>query len=126
MTSLQFGEELLSVPVRVVSIPKEELRVINTVPTTKKRKTLSPSRLLERDNMVHPDIIGSQQWTIVTHRKSKAKVKASSSNMVGISIRQTEEDVTSFTSSGEEESALAAKIGTPSTSKTQSGKQYLK
>jgi len=46
--------------------------------------------------------------------------------VVGISTRETEEDVASLTSSGEEESALAAETGTPSTSKTRSGKQYLK
>jgi len=44
---------------------------------------------------------------------------------MGISTRETEEDVASLTSSGEE-SVLAADTGTPFTSKTQSGKQYLK
>jgi len=66
---------------------------------------------------VHPDIIESQQITIM-HRKSKGKAKASSSNMVGISTRETEEDVTSLTSSGEEESVLAADTSTPFMSKT--------
>jgi len=47
-------------------------------------------------------------------------------NLVGISTRETEEDVASLTSSGEDESALAADTGTPSTSKTRSDKQYLK
>ena len=46
--------------------------------------------------------------------------------MVSISTRETEEGTTSLTSSGEEESAFAADVGAPSTSKTQSGKQYLK
>ena len=46
--------------------------------------------------------------------------------MVGFSTRETEEDVTSLTSSGDEEFAFAADIGTPPTSKTRSGKQYLK
>jgi len=45
---------------------------------------------------------------------------------VGISIRETEEDVTSLTSSGEEESAFAADIGPPPILKTRSIKQYLK
>jgi len=66
---------------------------------------------------VHPDIIESQQWTTVTHTKSKGKAKVSSSNVVGIFAKETEEDVTSLTSSGEEES---------STLKTRSSKQYLK
>ena len=57
---------------------------------------------------VHLDIVKSQQWMTVTSMKSKGKAKASSSNEVGISIRETEEDVTSFTSSREEESAFAA------------------
>jgi len=75
---------------------------------------------------VHPDIIKSQQWTTVTHRKSKGKAKASSSNVVGISARETEEDVASLTSLEEEKSALTADTNTPSTSKTRSSKQYLK
>ena len=62
----------------------------------------------------------------VTNRKSKGKAKASSNNVVGISRRETEEDVASLTSSGEEESAFAADTGTPPTSKTRSDKQYLK
>jgi len=67
---------------------------------------------------VHHDIVESQQWMTVTNRKSKGKDKASSSNVVGISTRETEEDVASLTSSGEEESAFAADTGVPPTSKT--------
>ena len=43
---------------------------------------------------VHLDIIKSQQWTIITHRKSKGKTKVSSSNVVAISSSETKEDVT--------------------------------
>ena len=75
---------------------------------------------------VHPDIIESQQWTTVIHKKSKGKTKVSSNNMLGISTRETKEDVASPISSGEEESVLAADTGTPSMSKTRSDKQYLK
>jgi len=46
--------------------------------------------------------------------------------VVSVSIRETEEDVTSFTSSGDEKSAFVADTGTPLTSKTQSGRKYLK
>ena len=53
---------------------------------------------------VHPDISESQQWTTVTHKKSEGKAKAFSSNVVGIYTRETEKDVTSLTSSTEEES----------------------
>jgi len=63
----------------------------------------------------------------VTSRKSKGNAKAFSSNMMGIFPRETEEDVTSLTSSGDEESsAFAADTGAPPTSKTRSDKQYLK
>ena len=62
----------------------------------------------------------------VIRRKSKGKAKTSSSNVVSISTRETEEDVTSLTSSGDEESAFAADTGAPPTSKTRSGKHYLK
>ena len=75
---------------------------------------------------VHSDIVESQQWTTVTRRKSKGKVKVSSSNVVSIPTRETEEDVASLTNSGDEESAFVADTGTPPTSKTRSGKQYLK
>jgi len=72
---------------------------------------------------VHPDIVKSQQWTTVINRKSKGKAKASSNNVMG---RETKEDVASFTSSGDEESAFAADTDAPPTSKTRSDKQYLK
>ena len=61
-----------------------------------------------------------------TNRKSKGKTKASSSNVMSISTKETEEDVASLTSSGDKKSAFAADIGTLPTSKTRSGKQYLK
>ena len=75
---------------------------------------------------VYSDIVESQQWTTVISRKSKGKAKAFSSNVVGISIRETEEDVASLTSLGDEESTFATDTGAPPTSKTPSGKQYLK
>jgi len=56
----------------------------------------------------------------------KERPKASSSNVVGISARETEEDVASLTSSGDEESAFAADTGAPSTLNTRSGKPGLK
>jgi len=46
MTSLQFGKELLSILAGVVTIPKKELRVINTNPHNKKEKALSLFLLL--------------------------------------------------------------------------------
>ena len=66
---------------------------------------------------VHPDIVKSQQWTTVTNMKSKGKNRASSSNIVSIFTRETEEDVVSLTSS-EEESAFAADTGAHPISKT--------
>jgi len=45
--------------------------------------------------------------------------------VVGISTRETEEDVTSLTSSGDEESALVVDTSAPLTSKTRSSKRYL-
>ena len=45
--------------------------------------------------------------------------------MVSIYTRETEEVVTSFTSSGDEESTFVADTGAPPTSKTQCDKQYL-
>ena len=75
---------------------------------------------------VHPDIVESQQWKTITRKKFKGKAKASSSNVMGISTRETEEDIAALTSSGEEESAFAPDTGAPPTSKTQSGKKYLK
>jgi len=59
-------------------------------------------------------------------KKFKGKTRSSSSNIVSISTRETEEDVASLTSSGEEESIFVADTGAPLTSKTRSGKQYLK
>jgi len=122
MTSLQFDKELPSVLAGVIFIPKRELRLINIDPHNKKEKGLVPVPTPRGEIMwVHPDNIKSQQWTTIAHRKFKGKAKASSNNMVGISTRETEEDVASLTSSGEEKSALAAKTGFPSMSKTQPG-----
>ena len=101
--------------------------MINVDPRNKKEKVLIPVPTPRGETMwVHPDIVENQQWTTVTNRKSKGKAKASSSNVVGISTRETEEDVTSLTSTGEAESTFAANTGAPLTSKTRSGKQYLK
>ena len=47
---------------------------------------------------VHHYNIESQQW-MITNRKSKDKAKVFSSYVVGISTRETEEDVASFTNS---------------------------
>ena len=55
---------------------------------------------------VHSDIVESQQWTTVTSTKSRGKAKTSSSNVMSISARETKENVTSLTSSGDEESAF--------------------
>ena len=127
MSSLQFGKELPLVPAGVVLTPKGKMRVINTDPHNKREKGLIPVPAPRGEIMwVHADIIKSQQWITVTHRKSKGKAKLSSNNVVGITTRETEEDVALLTSSGEEESALAADTNTSSTSKTRSDKQYLK
>jgi len=45
---------------------------------------------------------------------------------VSVSTRETEEDVASLTTSGDEKYALVANKEAPPTSKTRSGKQYLK
>ena len=45
---------------------------------------------------------------------------------MSISTRETDEDVASLTSSGDEKSAFATDTSIPPTSKTRSGKQYLK
>jgi len=100
---IQFGHDLLLVPTRVVPIPKGKLRVINTDPHNMKEKGFVPVPTPRGETMwVHLDIIEIQQWTIVTNRKSICKAGASSSNVVSVSTRETEEDVTSLTSSGEE------------------------
>jgi len=57
---------------------------------------------------------------------SKEKARVSSSNMVSVFTRETEEGIVSVTSSRKEESAFAADVGTPSKSKIRSDKQYLK
>ena len=96
--------------------------MINTDSHNQKEKGLVPVLTPREETMwVHPDIVESQQWTTVTNRKSKGKAKASSSNVVGISTREIEKDV-SLTSSEEEASAFAADTGAPPTSKTRSGK----
>ena len=92
--------------------------MININSHTQKEKSLVLVPTPRGETMwVHPDIVESQQQTIVTNRKSKGKTRAFSSNIVSISTRKTEEDVASPTSLGEEESAFAANTGAPPTSK---------
>jgi len=124
---IQFGQNLLLAPNGVVSISKEDLRVINTDPHNQREKGLIPVPTHQGEMMwVHPDIIESKQWTTIASRKSRGKINASSSNVVSIFIRETKKDVAPLTSSGDEESALVADTSAPLTSKTRSGKQYLK
>ena len=70
---------------------------------------------------VHPDIIQSRQWT-VTIKKSKGKASASYCNVVSLSLRETEEGITSLTDSEEEESAFATDPGIPPMSSARSDK----
>ena len=122
-----FGWDLPSAATGVILILKGKLRVINIDPHNKKEKGIIPVPTPQRGIMwVHPDLIESQQWMIVTNKKSKGKARVSSTNMVSVFIRETKEGITSLISSGEEESAFAADVGAPSMSKIQSGKQYLK
>jgi len=115
---IQFGRDLQLAPTEVVHIPKGELRVINTDSRMQREKGVIPIPTPRGETMwVHPDIVKSQQWTTVTNMKSKGKNRASSSNIVSIFTRETEEDVVSLTSS-EEESAFAADTGAHPISKT--------
>ena len=61
MTTLQIGKKLPSVLAGMVSIPKGELRVINTDPYNKKDKGLVLVHTPREEIIwVHPDIIKSQ------------------------------------------------------------------
>jgi len=121
---IQFGRDLLLAPTGVVPIPKGEIRVINTDPHNQREKGLIPVPTPQGETMwVHPDIVKSLQWTTVTSMKSKSKARASSTNVMSISTRETEENVAFLTSLEDEESAFSADAGAPPTSKTWSGKQ---
>jgi len=69
--------------------------------------------------------VDDQQWTTVTSRKSKGKVKASSCNVVCASSREAETDVPSLTDSEEETIALATEPN-QMVAETRSGQSYLK
>ena len=73
MTSfLQFGIQPAT-PSRVVPISKGEIRVLNIDPHHQQEKGLIPVPTPQGEIMwVHPDLVESQQWTIVTNRKSKS------------------------------------------------------
>ena len=61
MTYPRFGRDLLSVPARMVSIPKGKLNVINTDPHHKEEKGLVPVPTPHGEIMwVHSDIIQSE------------------------------------------------------------------
>jgi len=114
MISLQFGRDLVSVPARVLPIPKRELKVVNIDPHHKEEKGLVPIPTAHGEIMwVYPDIMQSLQWTIVTNRKSKGKARTSFCKIVCASSREAKTDVASFTDSEEEELVLAAKRDAP-------------
>jgi len=124
---IQFGRDLSLAPTGVVSIPKKELKVINTDPHNQKEKCLISVPTSRGETMwVHLDIVKSQQWTTVTNRKSKGKARASSSNVVSISTRETEKDVASLTSSRGEKYTFTADVDSPPTLKTRFVKPYVK
>jgi len=62
----------------------------------------------------------------VTNKKSNGKARASSSNVVSVSSKEIEESVASLIDARDEKFVLAMDQDAPSTSKTHSGKQYLK
>jgi len=103
MTSfLQFRNQPLT-PAGVVPISKGELKMINTDPHHQQEKGLIPIPTPQGEIMwVHPNLVEGQQWTVVTNRKSKGKVKASSCNVVCASSQEAETDVPSLTDSEEE------------------------
>jgi len=123
MTSMQFGRDLPLALARVVPISKRELKVINADPHLREEKGLVhvPTPLGEI-MWVHPDIIQSRQWTTVIIKKSKGKASASYCNVVSLSLRETEEGITSLTDSEEEESAFATDPGIPPMSSARSDK----
>jgi len=97
--------------------------VINTYSHNKKEKGLVPIHAPRGEIMwVHPDIIESQQWTIVTNRKSRGKAKTSTCNVVSVSSKEAEEGVASLTDSEEKESGLTVDQDAPPTSKIRSEK----
>jgi len=103
---IQFGWNLPLAPIDIVSNPKGELRMINSYPHNQRGKGLIPVPTQGETIWVHPDIVESQQWMTVTSRKSKGKAKASSSNVVSVSTRETDEDVAFLTSLGDKESVF--------------------
>ena len=55
---------------------------------------------------VHSDLVEGEQWTTVTNRKSKGKVKASPCNVVCASSQEAKTDIPYLTDSEEETSVL--------------------
>ena len=94
--------------------------MINIDPHNKK-KDMTPIPTPQGEIMwIHLDHIESQQWTIVTDKKSKGKGKASSCNVVCVSSREAERDVASITNSKEEEIVLTTEQSAPSLAGTRS------
>ena len=126
MTSfLQFGRQPPT-PSGVVPIPKGELRMINIDPHHQREKGLVPVPTPQGKVMwVHPDLVDGQQWTTITSRRSKGKAKASSRNVVCVSFREAETDISSLTDS-EEGTIVLATEPNQLVVETHSGQSYLK
>ena len=74
---------------------------------------------------VQPNIVEDQQWTAVNRKKSRGKGKATC-NMVSVSSKEAETNITSLTDSEEEKSVFISEPEVQPTSTTRSGKQYQK
>jgi len=124
ISPIQFGQNLPLTPTGVVPISKGELRVINTNPHSQREKGLIPIPIL-KERQFGSILTLSKASSGQLLQAGSSEARPSSSNVVSISTRETEKDITSLTSSGNEESALVADTGISPASKTQYGKQYL-
>jgi len=113
-------------PAGVAPIPKGEMKIINFDPHRQKEKGLIPVPTPRGEVMwVHPDIVQDQQWTTVDRKKPRGRGKAPC-NAVGVSSKESEENITALTDSEEEKTVFIAGPEIPPVSTTRPGMQYLK
>ena len=75
--SIQF-RDMPPVPAGVAPIPQAELKLVNVVPYCCSEKGLTPIPAPRGEIMwVHPDLIKYQQWTTISRRRPRAKLRSS-------------------------------------------------
>lgn len=104
----------------VTLVPGEKLQIINSAPHHSREAKLVQVPFPNGGLMwVHPDLIEDEgQWTVVSNKKSKGKVKVKPFNIVSASLKETDSDLVPLTDIKQENIVISAQTTAPLTAAT--------